>query len=140
MRLEFTDEEQAFREEVRSFLREQLSPEVSQKVLNGYELGREEIVDWQRRLHERGWGAMSWPVQFGGPGWTSVQQYIFEEEAALAGAPRWGPLQKRRRNDGRRTRNPAAPRDRPPTRPERVLPPRRQASAGEARFRSRSEV
>ncbi len=92
MRLEFTDEEQAFREEVRSFLREQLSPDISDKVLNGYELGREDHVAWQRRLHERGWGGMGWPVQFGGPGWNSVQQYIFEEESALAGAPRLIPF------------------------------------------------
>ena len=41
---------------------------------------------WQRRLHERGWGGMGWPEEFGGPGWNSVQQYIFEEESALAGA------------------------------------------------------
>jgi alkylation response protein AidB-like acyl-CoA dehydrogenase len=92
MRLEFTDEEQSFREEVRSFLREQLSPDISAKVLAGYELGREEHLLWQRRLHERGWGGMSWPVEFGGPGWNSVQQYIFEEESALAGGPRLIPF------------------------------------------------
>jgi alkylation response protein AidB-like acyl-CoA dehydrogenase len=92
MRLEFTDEEQAFREEVRSFLREKLSPAVSEKVLNGYELGREDILHWQHRLHERGWGGMSWPKEFGGPGWNSVQQYIFDEESALAGAPRLIPF------------------------------------------------
>jgi alkylation response protein AidB-like acyl-CoA dehydrogenase len=92
MRLEFTDEEQAFRDEVRSFLREQLSPDISDKVLNGYELGREDHVLWQRRLHERGWGGMGWPVEFGGPGWNSVQQYIFEEESALAGGPRLIPF------------------------------------------------
>jgi alkylation response protein AidB-like acyl-CoA dehydrogenase len=92
MRLEFTDEEQSFREEVRSFLRDKLSPDISGKVLGGYELGREEHLWWQRRLHERGWGGMSWPVEFGGPGWNSVQQYIFEEESALAGGPRLIPF------------------------------------------------
>jgi alkylation response protein AidB-like acyl-CoA dehydrogenase len=92
MRLEFTDEEQSFREEVRRFLREQLSPDISEKVLNGYELSREDHVQWQRRLHDRGWGGMGWPVEFGGPGWNSVQQYIFEEESALAGAPRLIPF------------------------------------------------
>jgi len=92
MRLEFTDEEQSFREQVRSFLREQLSPEISERVLNGYELGREDHVQWQRRLHERGWGGMGWPAEFGGPGWNSVQQYIFEEESALAGGPRLIPF------------------------------------------------
>src|ERR1700722_19380357 len=92
MRLEFTDEEQAFREEVRTFLREKLSSDISEKVLNGYELGRDEHLLWQRRLHERGWGGMGWPVEFGGPGWNSVQQYIFEEESALAGGPRLIPF------------------------------------------------
>jgi alkylation response protein AidB-like acyl-CoA dehydrogenase len=92
MRLEFTDEEQAFRQEVQSFLREKLSPDISDKVLNGYELGREDYLLWQRRLHDRGWGGMGWPVAFGGPGWNSVQQYIFEEESALAGGPRLIPF------------------------------------------------
>ena len=92
MRLEFTEEEQAFREEVRRFLREQLSCDISDKVLNGYELGREDHVIWQRRLHERGWGGMGWPVEFGGPGWNPVQQHLFEEESALAGAPRLIPF------------------------------------------------
>jgi alkylation response protein AidB-like acyl-CoA dehydrogenase len=92
MRLEFTDEEQAFRDEVRSFLSEQLTSDITDKVLSGYELGREEHLLWQRRLHERGWGGMSWPVEFGGPGWNSVQQYIFEEESALAGGPRLIPF------------------------------------------------
>jgi alkylation response protein AidB-like acyl-CoA dehydrogenase len=92
MRLEFTDEEQSFRDEVRSFLSEQLTSDITDKVLNGYELGREEHLLWQRRLHERGWGGMSWPVEFGGPGWNSVQQYIFEEESALAGGPRLIPF------------------------------------------------
>ena len=92
MRLEFTDEENSFREEVRTFLRDKLTSDISDKVLNGYELGREDHVLWQRRLHERGWGGMGWPAEFGGPGWNSVQQYIFEEESALAGGPRLIPF------------------------------------------------
>jgi alkylation response protein AidB-like acyl-CoA dehydrogenase len=92
MRLEFTEEEQAFREEVRAFLREKLPESIRDKVFNGFELTRDDHVLWQRRLHERGWGGMGWPKQFGGPGWNSVQQYIFEEESALAGAPRLIPF------------------------------------------------
>jgi alkylation response protein AidB-like acyl-CoA dehydrogenase len=92
MQLEFTEAELSFRDEVRAFLREQLSPKISGKVLEGYELGRDELVQWQRRLHDRGWGGMGWPTQFGGPGWNSVQQYIFDEESALAGAPRLIPF------------------------------------------------
>jgi len=92
MRLEFTEEEQAFREEVRDFLREKLPAAIRDKVLNGFELSRADHVLWQRTLHERGWGGVSWPKEFGGPGWNSVQQYIFEEETALAGAPRLIPF------------------------------------------------
>jgi alkylation response protein AidB-like acyl-CoA dehydrogenase len=92
MDLEFSVEEQAFREEVRAFLRERLPPDVRDKVLNGQELRRDDYLLWQRRLHERGWGAMNWPKEFGGPGWSTVQQYIFEEESAQAGAPRLIPF------------------------------------------------
>ncbi len=92
MQLEFTGEEQSFRAEVQAFLRERLPQRIRDKVWNGHELSREDYVLWQRRLHERGWGAMGWPVQFGGAGWNAVQQYIFEEESANAGAPRLIPF------------------------------------------------
>ena len=92
MDLEFTREEQAFREEVRSFVREKLPASIRDKVQGGLELSRADHVLWQRTLHERGWGGVSWPKEFGGPGWNAVQQYIFDEEAALAGAPRLIPF------------------------------------------------
>src|SRR5260370_6219741 len=92
MRLEVTEEEQACREEVRAFLREKLPLPLREKVLNGFELSREDHVLWQRTLHERGWGGVGWPKEFGGPGWNSVLQYIFEEETAQAGAPRLIPF------------------------------------------------
>jgi alkylation response protein AidB-like acyl-CoA dehydrogenase len=92
MLLEFTEDELAFREEVRAFLRAELPVGIRDKVQNGFELSREDHVLWQRKLHERGWGGLSWPKEFGGPGWNSVQQYIFEEETALAGAPRLIPF------------------------------------------------
>lgn len=92
MQLEFSDAEQSFREEVRAFMRERLPEDIRDKVLNGYDRSRADHVLWQRRLHERGWGGMGWPEQFGGPGWNSVQQYIFEEESALGGGPRLIPF------------------------------------------------
>src|ERR1700721_3538912 len=96
MRLEFTEEEQAFREEVQAFLKEKLPAQIRDKVLNGYELSREDHVLWQLTLHERGWGGVSWPKEFGGPGWNSVQQYIFGGERARAGARGWFPFGPRR--------------------------------------------
>jgi len=73
---------------VRAFVREKLPPQIRHKVLNGVHLSRDDHVLWQRTLHERGWGAPSWPREFGGPGWSPTQLYIFEEECAIGGGPR----------------------------------------------------
>lgn len=88
MDLNFSPEEQAFREEVRSFMREKLPADISHKVINGLPLRAEDYTRWQKILFEKGWGAPSWPVQFGGTGWSSVQLHIYDEESASAGAPR----------------------------------------------------
>ncbi len=88
MDLNFTAEESAFRQQVRSFMQEKLPADLRQKVLGGQIIGRDDYVRWQRILHEQGWGAPGWPDRFGGPGWNPTQQYIFEEESAAAGAPR----------------------------------------------------
>ncbi|MCW7536357.1 acyl-CoA dehydrogenase family protein [Aquabacterium sp. A7-Y] len=92
MDLNFTAEEQAFREEVRSFVREHLDENIRHKVHNGLHLTKQDHVSWQRALHARGWGAPGWPKEFGGPGWGPVQQYIFDEECAAGGAPRLIPF------------------------------------------------
>jgi alkylation response protein AidB-like acyl-CoA dehydrogenase len=90
--LNFTPEEQAFRAEVREFVSAQLPEDLREKVLGRRHLERGDYVRWQKILCARGWGGPSWPVEFGGTGWNAVQQYIFEEEAALAGAPRTVPF------------------------------------------------
>jgi alkylation response protein AidB-like acyl-CoA dehydrogenase len=87
MDLNFTADEQGFREEVRSFLKAELPAGISRKVLDGKRLAKEDFVAWQRILHARGWGAVAWPENFGGTGWNAVQQHIFDEECADAGAP-----------------------------------------------------
>jgi alkylation response protein AidB-like acyl-CoA dehydrogenase len=88
MDLNFSPEENAFREEVRDFVSEKLPASIRHKVMNGAHLNRDEHVQWQRILHQRGWGGPGWPKEFGGPGWTPTEQYIFEEECAAGGAPR----------------------------------------------------
>jgi alkylation response protein AidB-like acyl-CoA dehydrogenase len=92
MDLSFTPEEQAFREEVRAFLRDKLPEHIRHKVQNSLHLTREDHVLWQNTLHQRGWGGPGWPKEFGGPGWSAVQQYIFDVECAAAGAPRLIPF------------------------------------------------
>ncbi|MDP2826067.1 MAG: acyl-CoA dehydrogenase family protein [Sulfuritalea sp.] len=87
MDLNFTAEEQSFREEVRGFLRANLPGEISRKVIGGKRLEKDDFVRWQKLLHAQGWGAVAWPAAFGGTGWNPVQQHIFDEECADAGAP-----------------------------------------------------
>jgi alkylation response protein AidB-like acyl-CoA dehydrogenase len=92
MDLNFTPAEQAFRNEVRAFLSAELPVDISIKVKTGTPVKAEDYQRWQQLLFKKGWGAPSWPKQFGGTGWGPVQLHIFEEEAALAGAPRTVPF------------------------------------------------
>jgi alkylation response protein AidB-like acyl-CoA dehydrogenase len=95
MDLAFTPEEEAFRQEVRAWVRANLPKETSHKVHNALRLSRDDMQNWSKILGKKGWLGYGWPKQFGGPGWTAVQKHLFEEECALAGAPRilpFGPV------------------------------------------------
>ncbi|GAB3768939.1 acyl-CoA dehydrogenase family protein [Ramlibacter monticola] len=92
MDLAFTPEEQKFREEVRAWVRENLPQEIAHKVHNALHLTRDDMQRWAKILGKKGWLGYGWPSQFGGPGWTAVQKHLFEEETALAGAPRIVPF------------------------------------------------
>ncbi|MFO7275441.1 MAG: acyl-CoA dehydrogenase family protein [Pseudomonadota bacterium] len=87
MNLELSPADQQFRAEVRAFIERNLPHDIREKVLTGKRLAREDYLRWHRILYERGWSAPSWPKEFGGPGWTPIQQHIFDEECGLAGAP-----------------------------------------------------
>jgi pimeloyl-CoA dehydrogenase large subunit len=88
MDLRFTPEEIAFRDEVRGFIATALPDATRRKLIDGRQLGRDDVVAWQRILNARGWAVPHWPVEWGGTGWTPIQQYIFTEEIQLAPAPR----------------------------------------------------
>lgn len=92
MDLNFTAEEENFRQEVRQFLADKLSPEVAAKVAAGDHLHKAEMEQWHAILNARGWLANHWPQQFGGPGWTTIEKFIFEHECCLANAPRIVPF------------------------------------------------
>ena len=87
MDFEYSAAEKSFRDDVRSFIRQNLPKDVAAKVLEHKRLSREDIIGWHRTLHMRGWSAPTWPKEFGGPGWTAVEQHIFDEESTAAGAP-----------------------------------------------------
>jgi alkylation response protein AidB-like acyl-CoA dehydrogenase len=92
MDLNFTPQEQAFRDEVRAFLAARLPKALSDKVANGKILAKADMAQWHAILNERGWLANHWPEEYGGPGWTAVEKFIFENECALACAPRMVPF------------------------------------------------
>ena len=92
MDLAFTAEEQQFRDDMRAWVAANLPPEIAHKVHNALQLGRDDMQRWARILGKKGWLGHGWPKEFGGPGWNSVQKHLFEEECALAGAPRVVPF------------------------------------------------
>jgi len=89
MDLGFTSQEEAFRQEVRSWLEANLPQEWVQAGKGGYreEEDTELQRSWQRRLYDGGWLKLGWPTQAGGRGATPVMQAIYQEELARAAAP-----------------------------------------------------
>jgi alkylation response protein AidB-like acyl-CoA dehydrogenase len=92
MDLSFTPEEEAFRAEVRQFLKDELPERLSAQVRDGQRLSKADMEAWHAILNRRGWLANHWPEQWGGPGWSAVQKFIFELECALAHTPRIVPF------------------------------------------------
>ncbi|MDP2034855.1 MAG: acyl-CoA dehydrogenase family protein [Polaromonas sp.] len=92
MDLAFTPEEQKFREDIRAWVGANLPADISHKVHNALRLSRDDMQRWAKILGKKGWLGHAWPKEFGGPGWNAVQKHLFEEECALAGAPRVVPF------------------------------------------------
>lgn len=89
MDLDFSPEELAFRDEVRAFLAENLTKELRDGAAASPSVFVEPDIGqvWNAALNKKGWLSYQWPKEYGGPGFTPVQRYIFEKECALAGAP-----------------------------------------------------
>jgi alkylation response protein AidB-like acyl-CoA dehydrogenase len=85
----FSQAEQDFRAELREWLSTHTPREKRPRV--GPEMLAFDL-DWQRAKYKGGWGAISWPEEYGGRGLSPVQQMIWFEEAARAGAPGVGSL------------------------------------------------
>ena len=87
MDLNLSPDELAFRDEVRTWIHANLPEELRRKVVDGYDLDREDLLRWHRILAAKGWIAPAWPQEWGGTGWSLTQRYLFEQECGLAGAP-----------------------------------------------------
>jgi alkylation response protein AidB-like acyl-CoA dehydrogenase len=87
MDLAFSDKDRAFQQEVRTFLSENLPANIKDRSDRGLHSTREDIILWQKKLYEQGWIAPNWPQEYGGPGWSLTEKYIFNHEYFLSGAP-----------------------------------------------------
>lgn len=84
MNLDFTAEQQQFRERVRDWLHANIP---TQPRPPDGSAGREFDLAWQKTLYAGGWAGISWPREYGGQGFDTFQQLIFLMEYARAGAP-----------------------------------------------------
>ncbi len=84
MDLTFSDEETAFRDELRAWLE---ANEPGEEPRADEDAIFEFRKSWQRSLFEGGWGAVHWPREYGGRDATLMQSAIFFEELGAAGAP-----------------------------------------------------
>jgi alkylation response protein AidB-like acyl-CoA dehydrogenase len=83
-------EDEAFREEVRSWLKEHLVGEYAALGSGGGpadETGWDVRLEWEKQLGEAGWIGLGWPKAYGGRQASITQQLIFNEEYAKANAP-----------------------------------------------------
>ncbi len=87
MDLNYSPDELAFRDEVRGWLKANLPDDLRAKTAAGDHLNKEDLLRWHRILAKKGWVAPAWPEEWGGPGCSVTQRYIFEEECGLAGTP-----------------------------------------------------
>ena len=94
MDLNWSAEDLAFRDEVRTFLDTKLTDDLrgAGRLMTSVYAEHEASMAWQAILHERGWAAPAWPVEYGGCDWTLPQHYIFSRECQLAGAPSLSPM------------------------------------------------
>lgn len=85
MKLEYTDEQVAFRHEIREWLK----ANVPEKPLASFdtEAGFAQHRDWERKLYSGRWSAVTWPESLGGRALSLIEWLIFEEEYWRAGAP-----------------------------------------------------
>jgi len=94
MDLRFSESDERFRAEVRTFLAEKLTPDMREAAMRTTTVfaDKDLAMRWQQILVERGWAVPAWPKEYGGTDWTPTQKYIFGEECAKARAPGLIPL------------------------------------------------
>ncbi len=90
MDLALSPQDEAFRDEVRRFLDDNLSEDLREagRKTGGVFADLDAGLRWHKVLARRGWSAPTWPREFGGTGWSATQRYIFARECTAVDAPR----------------------------------------------------
>ncbi len=92
MDLRFTEAEEAFRQEARTWIDENLPADLKAKGKDAAQFSMPEVMRWHHILHTRGWAAPHWPEEFGGPGLSAAERFILSEELDRVGAPGLSPF------------------------------------------------
>src|SRR5258708_37370093 len=88
MDLNLTASELSFRVELRAWLKANVPPDWERHRTEDEMHARFEFLRiWQKKVFEAGWAGVAWPKEYGGRGATLMEQVIFTEEMARAGAP-----------------------------------------------------
>ena len=77
MNMIYSEDELAFAQSIRCWIRKNLDSKVRDKMVVGGQLTWEEKVSWWKTLHSQGWSAPGFPLQYGGTGWNIIEQSIF---------------------------------------------------------------
>ena len=92
MDMRLSAEDEAFRIVVRDWFRDEYPRDIIARLANGQTLGKAQLSASEQAMGARGWLAPGWPEEYGGPGWTVTQRFIFDEELERAGAPNVSPM------------------------------------------------
>ena len=88
MDINFSAQDLEFRDEVRAFFASEYDANAVQGLASSDGLVyKQAIVNWQKKLHAKGWIAPGWPKEYGGTGWSVTQKFIYETERGAAGVP-----------------------------------------------------
>jgi alkylation response protein AidB-like acyl-CoA dehydrogenase len=88
MHIEFTPEQKALRQEIRSYYRELFTPELRRAFDEEHEeMGGPVFREIVGRMGKDGWLGIGWPTRYGGQGRTPIEQFIFWDETYRARAP-----------------------------------------------------
>lgn len=90
MDFDFTEAQESFRKEVRSWLERNLPDDLRGKAFAASRADRDEVARlrwWQKRMYEAGYVGMDWPREFGGRGASLIEMVLLYQEMGRAESP-----------------------------------------------------